>query len=105
MGCTPVAGGRSVGVGRATGHGQGDAVGQRDADVGEAEQDGEEDHVALRGGEEVQGVCHSRQREALSNIVTSPERMFTLVRDEAHACRSRGLIDNAQYLAIQLQEA
>ena len=61
--------------------------------------------VALRAAAKLNALYHSGQREALLNIVTSPERLFTLVRDEAHACRSRGLIDNAQYLAIQLQEA
>ena len=61
--------------------------------------------VALHAAARLNALYHSGQREALANIVTSPERLFTLVRDEAHACRSRGLIDNSQYLAIQLQEA
>lgn len=61
--------------------------------------------VALHAAARLNALHHSGQREALANIVTSPERLFTLVRDEAHACRSRGMIDNAQYLAVQLQEA
>lgn len=61
--------------------------------------------VALHAAARLNALHHSGQREALANIVTSPERLFTLVRDEAHACRSRGLIDQSQYLAIQLQEA
>ena len=61
--------------------------------------------VALHAAARLNALYHSGQREALWNIVTSPERLFTLVRDEAHACRSRGLIDHSQYLAIQLQEA
>ena len=61
--------------------------------------------VALHAAARLNALYHSGQREALANIVTSPERLFTLVRDEAHACRSRGLIDHSQYLAIQLQEA
>ena len=61
--------------------------------------------VALHAAARLNALYHSGQSEALANIVTSPERLFTLVRDEAHACRSRGLIDNSQYLAIQLQEA
>lgn len=61
--------------------------------------------VALHAAARLNALHHSGQREALANIVTSPERLFTLVRDEAHACRSRGLIDHSQYLAVQLQEA
>lgn len=61
--------------------------------------------VALYVAERLNKLYHSGQREALANIVTSPERLFTLVRDEAHACRSLGLIDHSQYLAVQLQEA
>lgn len=62
--------------------------------------------VALHAAARLNAMYHSGKAVAtLANIVASPERLFTLVRDEAHACRSRGLIDNAQYLAIQLQEA
>ncbi len=61
--------------------------------------------VAAAAAARLNALHHSGEREALANIVTSPERLFTLVRDEAHACRSRGLIDNSQYLAVQLQEA
>lgn len=61
--------------------------------------------VALHAAARLNALYHSGQREALANIVTSPERLLTLVRDEANACRSRGMIDNAQYLAVQLQGA
>ena len=61
--------------------------------------------VALHAAAWLNALHHSGHREALANIVTSPERLFTMVCDEAHACRSRGEIDHSQYLAIQLQEA
>lgn len=61
--------------------------------------------VALHAAARLNALYHRGQREALANIVTSPAHLFTLVRDEAHACRSRGLIDNSQYLTVQLQEA
>lgn len=55
-------------------------------------------HVALR--------LNNRYHEgfALAGIVTSPSKLWQLVSDEAHACRSKGLIDQSEYLAIQLQE-
>lgn len=57
-------------------------------------------YVALR----LNNLVHEGQREALAGIVTSPSKLWQLVRDEAHACRSKGLIDQSEYLAIQLQE-
>ena len=60
--------------------------------------------VALHAAARLNALYLSGQREALANIVTSPERLFTLVRDEAHACRSLGLIDYSQYRAVRLQE-
>ena len=57
-------------------------------------------YVALR----LNTLVHEGQREALAGIVTSPSKLWQLVRDEAHACRSKGLIDQSEYLAIQLQE-
>ena len=57
-------------------------------------------YVALR----LNSLVHAGQREALAGIVTSPSKLWQLVRDEAHACRSKGLIDQSEYLAIQLQE-
>ena len=57
-------------------------------------------HVALR----LNSLHHSGEREALAGIVTSPSKLWQLVRDEAHAARGRGLIDHSEYLAIQLQE-
>ena len=57
-------------------------------------------HVALR----LNNLVHAGQRAALAGIVTSPSKLWQLVRDEAHACRSKGLIDQSEYLAIQLQE-
>ena len=61
--------------------------------------------VALHAAARLNSLHYSGQREALANIVTNPERLHTLVCDEAHACRSLGLIDHSQYLAVQLQEA
>ncbi len=61
--------------------------------------------VALHAAARLNALYHSGQREALWNIVTSPERLFTLMCDEAHACRSLGLIDYSQYRAVRLQEA
>ena len=57
-------------------------------------------HVALR----LNNLYHEGQREALANTVTSPAKLAQLVRDEAHACRSKGLIDHSEYLAVQLKE-
>lgn len=57
-------------------------------------------YVALR----LNSLHHSGEREALAGIVTSPSKLWQLVRDEAHAARGRGLIDHNEYLAIQLQE-
>ena len=57
-------------------------------------------HVALR----LNNLHHEGQREALAGIVTSPAKLWQLVHDEAHACRSKGLIDHSEYLAVQLQE-
>ena len=57
-------------------------------------------HVALR----LNNLHHEGQREALVGIVTSPSKLWQLVSDEAHACRSKGLIDHSEYLAVQLQE-
>ena len=57
-------------------------------------------HVALR----LNNLHHGGHREALAGIVTSPEKIAQLVRDEAHACRSKGLIDQGEYLEVQLQE-
>ena len=61
--------------------------------------------VALHAAARLNALYHSGEREALVNIVTSPERLFTLMCDAAHACRSLGLIDDSQYRAVQLQEA
>ena len=61
--------------------------------------------VALHAAARLNALYHSGQREALENIVTSPERLLTLVRDSAHACRSLGLIDYSQYHAVRLQGA
>ncbi len=57
-------------------------------------------HVALR----LNNLHHEGQREALAGIVTSPAKLWQLVRDEAHACRSKWLIYHSDYLAVQLQE-
>ena len=57
-------------------------------------------HVALR----LNNLHHEGQREALAGIVTSPAKLWQLVRDEAHACCSKGLIDHSEYLAVLLQE-
>ena len=61
--------------------------------------------VALHAAARLNALYHSGQREALWNIVSSPERTLTMMCDAAHACRSLGLIDNSQYRAVQLQEA
>lgn len=61
--------------------------------------------VALHVAARLNALHHSGQREALVNIVTSHERLLTLVRDEADACISLGLIDPLQYLAVKLQDA
>ena len=61
--------------------------------------------VALHAAARLNALHHSGQREALANIVTSPVKLWQLVRDEAHACCSKGLIDRSEYLAVQLQEA
>ena len=60
--------------------------------------------VALHAAARLNALYHSGQREALANIVTSPERLLTLMCDAAHACRSLGLIDHSQYRAVRLQE-
>lgn len=57
-------------------------------------------YVALR----LNKLYHGGERDALNGIVTSPSKLWQLVRDEAHAARGRGLIDHSEYLAIQLQE-
>ena len=57
-------------------------------------------HVALR----LNNLHHDGHREALAGIVTSPAKLGQLVRDEAHACRSKDLIDHSKYLAVQLHE-
>lgn len=57
-------------------------------------------YVALR----LNTLYHSGERDALDCIITSPSKLWQLVRDEANAARGRGLIDNSEYLAIQLQE-
>lgn len=60
--------------------------------------------LALRVALRLNTMHHEGQREALAGIVTSPSKLWQLVRDEAHACRSKGLIDHSEYLAVQLQE-
>ena len=60
--------------------------------------------VALAVALRLNKLHHGGQREALNGIVTSPSKLWQLVRDEAHAARGRGLIDHSEYLAIQLQE-
>ena len=57
-------------------------------------------HVALR----LNNLHHEGQHEALTGIVTSPSKLWQLVRDEAQACRSKGLIVRREHLAVQLQE-
>lgn len=57
-------------------------------------------HVALR----LNTLYHEGQREALAGIVTSPQKLWQLVSDEAHACWSKDLIDHSEHLAIRLQE-
>ena len=57
-------------------------------------------HVALR----LNNLYHEGQREALAGIVTSHAKLWQLVRDEAHACRSKGLIDPREYFEVILQE-
>ncbi len=60
--------------------------------------------VALYVAQRLNKLYHSGERDALTNIVTSPSKLGQLVCDEAHAARGRGLIDQIEYLAIQLQE-
>lgn len=56
--------------------------------------------VALR----LNKLYHSGERDALNGIVTSQRNLWQLVCDEANAALGRGLIDNSEYRAIQLQE-
>lgn len=58
-------------------------------------------YVALR----LNNLYHSGERDALDCIVTSHRKLWQLVIDEANAALSRGLIDQSEYLAIQLQGA
>lgn len=57
-------------------------------------------HVALR----LNKLHHSGEREVLGSVVTNPSKLWQLVHDEAHACRSRGLIGLGDYLLILTQE-
>ena len=60
--------------------------------------------LALHVAHRLNNLYHAGLREALVGIVTSPSKLWQLVLDEAHACRSKGLIDHSEYLAVQLQE-
>ena len=60
--------------------------------------------LALHVAQRLNVLYHNGEREALFNIVSSPQRLQQLVCDEADSCRSRGLLTQVDYLSVQLQE-